>query len=57
MADHQLVVLGDHRGEDKTQADEDGAPDEQKARAIRIKDLADDGREKELAGVFVIWSL
>ena len=54
MGDHKLVVLSEHRGEDETQADEDGSHDEQNARAIRIEDLADDRREKKLADKFII---
>jgi len=54
MGDHELVVFGQHRREDKTQADEDGSHDEQNARAIRVEDLTNDRREKELVGEFVI---
>ena len=54
MGDHKLIVFGEHRSEDETQADKDGAHDDQHARAIRVKDLADDRRKKELARLFVI---
>lgn len=54
MADHNLVVFGEDRGEDETQSDEDGPHNEQNARAIRIEDLADDRGKKELARLFVI---
>jgi len=49
-----LVVFSEHRGEDKTQADEDGPHDKQNTRAIRVEDLTNGRREKELAEVFVI---
>ena len=54
MGNHELVVFGEHRGEDETRADEDGPHDKQNTRAIRVKDLTDDCREKELAEVSVI---
>jgi len=49
-----LVVFGEYRGEDKTQADENGPYDKQNARAMRVEDLTNDRREKELADMFVI---
>ena len=54
MGNHKLVVFGDHRSEDKAYADKDGSRDKQNARAIRVEDLTDNRREKELAGRFVI---
>lgn len=54
MRNHKLVVFGEHRSEDKTQADEDSSRDNQNARAIRVKDLTDDCGEKELAEEFNI---
>lgn len=54
MADHKLVVFGEHRGEDETQPDEDGSNNEQNARAIRVEGLANDRCKEELARVFVI---
>ena len=54
MRIHELVVFGKHRGEDKTQADEDGPHDKQNTRAIHVEDLTDSRRKKELAKVFVI---
>ena len=54
MRNHKLVVFGEHRSEDKTHADEDSSRDNQNARAICVKDLTDDCRQKELAEELVI---
>ena len=54
MGNHELVVFSEHRSEDKAYADKDGSRDKQNARAISVKDLTHDRREKELAGRFVI---
>ena len=54
MGNHKLVIFGEDGSEDEAYADEDGPHDKQNAGAIRVEDLTDDRREKELAGRFVI---
>ena len=48
MTDHELVKLCENRSEDEAQNNEDCPSDKQKACAISIEDLTDDGGEEEL---------
>jgi hypothetical protein len=53
MCDHNLVKFIEDRGEDKAEADEDGAHDEQKAGTILVEEQAHECCGKELASAFV----